>query len=170
MIPALCQLLVTGCTGITSVPGNETLSLKSTPTSASVYIMDKKIGETPLEIGQDILYPTAYDPTKQEQYGVVVIKSDGCKAYSRRIGYRELARDIDVILECGNLQDKAATEKEAVAETQSSKPAPADDIGLEPDQTKSVKDRLMELNQLKQEGLISPQEYNAIRQRIMDSI
>lgn len=170
MTLALCLPLVTGCTGITSVSGNETLSVKSTPSSASVYIMDKKIGETPLEIGQETLYPTAYDPTKQEQYGVVIIKSDGCKEYSRRIGYRELAKDIDATLECGDLQDKVSIEKEAVAATQSDKPAQAGNIGLEPIQTKSVKDRLMELNQLKEEGLLSPDEYHAIRQRILDSI
>jgi hypothetical protein len=161
------QLLTAGCTGVTSLSGDETLSIKSQPTSASVFIMDKKVGVTPLEIRQETLYPTTYDPAKQDQYGTVTLKHEGCADYTQHIGYRELAKDMDISLVCGEANEKLMAEPSVSdSDTRSNHP----DAKRQPMQKKAVKQRLIELDQLKQEGLISPEEYRSIRQRILNAI
>lgn len=173
-----CQMLATGCTGIASMSGDETLSVNSVPSGASVYIMDKKIGETPLQIDQSTIYPNTYDPDKQSQYGVVSIRMEGCKDYSRRIGYRELVKNIDAELECGDSKVQPKTEAVQVAEPTTtheaqSEPAPpqvTDEGSTKHMREKSAKSRLIELNQLKDEGLITPEEFQTIRRKILDAI
>ncbi|MEJ2622252.1 MAG: SHOCT domain-containing protein [Candidatus Thiodiazotropha sp.] len=129
--------------------------------------MDKKVGVTPLEIGQETIYPTTYDPAKQNQYGTVTLKHEGCEDYTQYIGYRELMKDIDISLVCGEANEKLTAEP-SVSDSDSSSNHP--DAERQPMQKKAVKQRLIELDQLKQEGLISPEEYRTIRQRILNSI
>ncbi|MCU7843734.1 MAG: SHOCT domain-containing protein [Candidatus Thiodiazotropha sp. (ex Monitilora ramsayi)] len=173
-----CQILVTGCTGIASMSGDETLSVNSVPSGASVFIMDKKIGETPLQIDQTTIYPNTYDPDKQSQYGVVSIRKAGCTDYSRRIGYRELIKNIDAELECGDSQTPSRTEAVQAAQSPTTNEVRSEPVSPQVTnegstklmREKSVKNRLIELNQLKDEGLITPEEFQTIRRKILNAI
>ncbi|MCU7852346.1 MAG: PEGA domain-containing protein [Candidatus Thiodiazotropha sp. (ex Monitilora ramsayi)] len=173
------QALLSGCTGIANVSGSDSLSVKSNPSGAQVYVMDKLIGETPIEISQTTLYPNTYDPDKEALYGVVVIKKEGCRDHSQRIGYRELIKSINADLTCGSTISKAIEKKESavlapIPQESPSTPKPLETENIAPSNTmsinKSAKRRLIEINQLKEEGLISEGEFQSIRQRILQTL
>lgn len=172
------QALAAGCTGIASISSSDTLTVTSNPDGASVFIMDKKIGETPLEISQSTIYPNTYSPDKEGLYGVVTLKKAGCNDFSRRIGYRELIKNINADMECGDIDRQAP---EVPAQTGQSQtpienkvvPEPAQTVNYDPvnaSRARNAKNRLIELNQLKTDGLITDEEFDTIRQRILDSL
>lgn len=194
----LCLPLLHACTGIGAVSGNMPLEVESVPSGATVTIMDKNLGETPLRITQQQIYPAAYDPAQQQRYGEILIKKKGCRDYRKRISYRDFNQGLTVELDCGDIAEthplpshsstlaapRPATGRhasEAVAPN-AAQPVTAQDSTSEqgPAETnakanghqrdRTIKQRLIRLDNLKRDGLISEEEYRQARERILEAL
>lgn len=157
----LLTLVITqGCTNTSFSPHPDTLSVTSKPTGATVYTMSKKLGITPLTIHQEKIFPATYPPEQQNYYGILQFKKKGCKDQSVRVSTAAMVKGIDVKFDCG----QPALRKRTI-ETGSNTTAPAS-ITTAP----TARTRLLQLNELYQEGLITEKEYQEIRKRILDKL
>ncbi len=168
-------LVLTGCAGVGSIAGDDTLSVRSTPSAATVYIMEQAVGQTPLELTQQMLYPNTYSQDKAHLYGVITLKKSGCQDYTQRVSSRNIARGLDAQLECNTdgVDIKAASSNPAPVSTQQTDTTttiPEKPLSSAPATESSAKQRLLRIDQLKEEGLITEQEYQAVRQRILDAL
>jgi len=150
-ITALIASTITACSGQTMFTADPTrFTVTSTPPGATVYVMGKAVGTTPVEVKREQVFPGNYPQQLQAEYGRVTIEYQGCEPFSRTVS--------NAVLEDGlaaNLKCQTATP---------SLPTPA---------TKPVdspRQRLLELKQLFEDGLISEQEYNAKRNSILDAL
>ena len=129
--------------------GGAQIKVKSKPAGAEVYVMGDLLGLTPLEFPASRVFPVVYPPEKQQLYGRVVLVREGCIKKTVPVSTGRLASGIHVKLQC---QQSGETGEM--------------DIKTRPLRTKQ---RLMELQELLKNGLISKPEYNEIRQRILKS-
>jgi hypothetical protein len=166
-------VLLAGCSGIGNFAGSDSLSLRSNPSDAEVYVMGQAVGRTPIEISQPTLYPSVYPQEQQHLYGVVTLKKTGCADFQRRVSGRDIARGLQVELDCGVDLSGNPPARAATVDTPRAAPEISDSTDPNPpmdDAAQSAKQRLQRINELKEEGLIDNQEYRAIRQRILDSL
>ncbi len=127
-------------------------TVTSTPSGATVYVMGKALGTTPLEIRREQVFPGNYPSQLQAEYGFVTLEHHGCKPYRKSISNKILEDDLAAKLDC------ATTEPAALPLEKAPEPKPA------------AKQRLLELKELYDEGLISEQEYQQRRQAILNDI
>ncbi|MEW8030461.1 MAG: PEGA domain-containing protein [Candidatus Thiodiazotropha sp.] len=179
------------------------LKVATEPSGATVYVMGKAIGETPISIPQQQLYPAGYDASTQPMYGSLLIRKTGCQDIKRRIRYQDFNTGLSVELNCNETLSTAThrTSRPAKAITppvtsrQDSPPATGNmDSALQPDSppqpspttrhtreadkieaakqpvNHSVKQRLIRIDDLRREGLITEQEYQQARKRILDTL
>jgi hypothetical protein len=157
------------------------LKVESEPSGATVYIMGEAIGETPITISQQRIYPAGYDADKQQQYGSLLIRKEGCRDSSRRIRYQDFYTGLSVKLDCNGhsaiTTQKSITtpdiQKERATETRGTDLVPGSDIRTKaetPSTEVTAKQRLMRIDNLKRDGLISDEEYQEIRKRILDTL
>jgi hypothetical protein len=116
------------------------ITIESEPTGATVYAMGKDIGVTPLVIRQEVVFPLTYSPEKRDLYGTIILQKEGCKDYKQRVSTGDYRYGIKAKLDCG--QNKAD----------------------------SVEQRLRQLKDLHEKGLITDEEEKATRKRIMDAL
>ena len=131
---------VHGCGPIKSDP--DTITIESEPTGATVYAMGKDVGVTPLTIRQEVVFPLNYDPAKRDLYGTVLLRKTGCQDYRRHVSTDVYRYGIKATLDCGQKQA----------------------------QPKSIEQRLQQLKELHDKGLITDEEEKATRQRILDGL
>lgn len=150
-------LLVTA--GCASLAGAErTISISSDPPGAVVYASGVKVGETPLRIVPDKVFPPRFVGLTYRAYGTLVIKKPGCKAYRRQVNDYVLSKDIHTRLQCNPNYHPAPSTGSAA--TGSRKPAAAGSVAF----------RLRRLESLRKDGLITEQEYRSIRRRILQGL
>lgn len=172
-----CMLpVLPGCTGTAFVSSSETVSVTSEPPGAMVYVMGESVGETPLTINQKDLFPTVYDQSKQALYGAILFKKSGCEDLSQPVGMNAGGTGIKAKLVCEGqplIQEKVVqtptpeetnTPTNAETSQQASKPT----VSKQP--SRPVKQRLLNLQDLRESGLLSEEEYLKIRQRILDEL
>ncbi len=116
------------------------ITIESEPMGAAVFTMGNKIGVTPLTIRQEVVFPLTYIPEKRDLYGTIMLQKEGCKDYKQRVSTADYRYGIKAKLDCG--QNKA----------------------------ESVEQRLRQLKDLHEKGLITDEEEKATRKRIMDSL
>ena len=149
-------ILVSACSGSSLVPKNSSeISVNSEPSGSSVYVMGKLAGTTPLVIDSNSVFPAAYLPEDQQDYGHITLTHEGCSDKKVKISTRMISDGLNVNLDCP------------------AKEVPVVDVLPAAGQhvvEKSVNQRLKELQALKDEGLISEQEYQEIRNRILRSL
>lgn len=176
-LAAIPLLVLTGCAGIGSITGNDKLAVQSTPSDATVYVMDQAVGQTPLELTQQSLYPNTYPQDKADLYGVITLKKAGCQDYVKRISSRDIATGVQAQLDCG--ENRAAANAASTRPAAAPAPIPEPAVTNTPETPaastptpaeRSARQRLQRIDQLKDEGLITEQEYRAVRQRILDSL
>ncbi|MEW8497893.1 MAG: PEGA domain-containing protein [Candidatus Thiodiazotropha taylori] len=182
--PILLLTQLPACTGIGGVSGEMPLRIESEPSGATVYVMDEALGVTPLEVTQNQLYPAAYDAGKADLYGKIVIRKPACEPFSQRIKYQDFPKGLQARLNCSDGAQPSkgsATAETAPAPQQSSQPvaAPPPEQRTKPVQSTlaetqpanpSIKARLQRLDNLRSEALISEEEYQAARKRILDEL
>ena len=128
------------------------ISVESDPSGAEVYVMGQKVGITPLEVRQIDVFPLTYTPDQQDLYGRIVLKKEGCKEHRQPISTRVYAKGAKIKLDCGTTTD-------ATKETRPAAP-----------ETSSVENRLRQLKDLREKGLITDEEEKNIRQRILKDL
>lgn len=167
--------VIQGCSGTAFVSSSETVPVTSEPSGATVYVMGDLLGETPLVINQRDLFPTVYDQSKQDIYGTILFKKTGCEDHSQPVGMHAGATGINAKLVCEEeslAQEKAVQtiplEETLILDTATPEKERAQPVPKQP--SGSAKQRLMNLQDLRDSGLISEDEYHNIRQRILDKI
>lgn len=174
------------CTGIGELHGEMPLHIETIPSGATVYIMEKAIGETPIDITQSQLYPPAYESSKRDLYGKINIRKRECDDYTQRVKYQDFTKGLKIQLVCGEL-----SAKREIIEQDETKPADAENRPVEKNERveeqpkalnnsenkakqtisdNSIKQRLIRLESLHQENLISDEEYQSARKKILSEL
>jgi len=147
--------MVSGCAG-TGGP-RESITFDSQPQGARVYVAGREIGVTPLKVVLEDTFPkhwTGRVRPDEEAFAsfrrteTVDLKKEGCETYTHIYVEEELKDDIKVTLKC---------------DPNYKPPAPTG-------QAQTVEQRLRSLDELKQKGLVTDEEYRAQRQRILNSM
>jgi len=142
----LAALVIQGCT----VP----INVRTTPNGATVYADGQPIGMTPLEIDPEEVFPRKFSGYQWERSGMLSFERVGCEPLALPVDNELMKESIRVKLDC---EPGAAAINPAAAAV--ARPAPADSVA-----------RLREIERLKAEGLISDQEYDRLRERVLDSL
>lgn len=134
------------------------ITVTSSPSGATIRANGSKLGETPLKVNIDKSFPATWVPA--EEYGVVyrmsgklTIEKRGCDDYTVPVSPTEPAGDINAILVC--------TEE---------LPAPGPAETAKPVISENIKQRLEKLDKLYHDGVITTDEYNQHRNRILDEL
>ena len=142
-----------------------TLRVESTPSAAEVEVIGGKAGVTPLTIDERDIYPNNYPDDRVDLYGTVVLRHPGCEPLRHRVTLGDIRDGLQLRLNC---EGDAAPPAQAAAP--SALPAPATATATtEPGETMSKRRlrQLQVLQELLDEGLISPPEEQRVRRRIL---
>jgi hypothetical protein len=134
------------------------ITVSSSPSGATVRANGNKLGETPLKVNIDKSFPPTWVPG--ENYGIVyrvsgklTVGKSGCDDYTIPVSPTAPAGDIDVTLVCAE---------------ETPTPGPAETAT--PVIPETIKQRLEKLEELYRDGVISTDEYNQHRSRILDEL
>jgi hypothetical protein len=157
-------LAATGCSQVAKVERSKRIT--SDPPGATVYARGVEIGTTPLSILPDEAFPPGFVGLSYRAHGILMLKKPGCKTYTQEVDDGVLAKDIHVRLECGpNYSEPQSPENASEKGAQSPMPAEASSPVAD-----SVEARLRRLDDLHKKGLVSDQEYEKSRQRILNNL
>ena len=151
-------LLLQGCAG-SFVKSEKPASVTSSPSGATVFANILELGKTPLKHNLYDAFPGGWQNSIYQAQGVLVVKKDGCKDYTLKVSDLILSKPIYAELKC----DKVSTVE---------KPAPAATTQVESqtDKESGTEKRLNKLEGLHKKGLITKDEYQKNRERILSDI
>ncbi len=152
-IAALLGLTVlSGCAGLTP---RTAVTIDSDPQGASVRVSGKLVGVTPVTLDIDTVFPNHWtDKADPDEEGIafyrrmetVDITKDGCELYTKRFMSEDVMKDHKITLRCDpNYRAPATAEG-------------------------GVEQRLRRLDELRGKGLISDEEFNEQRRRILNTL
>ena len=122
----------------------------SEPSSALVYVMGELQGVTPVTINMTRLYPVTYSKENEQLYGRITLKHDDCSERIVKITNRMAGKVLKEKLDCHD--NEMVTVNTPILTK------------------KSVRQRLQQLQELKNDGLIDEEEYQKVRHRILESL
>ena len=171
-------LFLQGCSG------RKGITIDSEPQGASILADGKNIGNTPLQIKQDDVFPPRWHGTSYMVKGKLEIQKEGCDSYTMDVNDFVLSKDIRASLNCppgaAQTMNKPApvSDMPEVNDTKAvpAVPAAAPVNGESPASAKSstaddeIEKRLSRLKDLLDRGVITSKEYADQRKRILDSI
>ncbi|MFK5895147.1 MAG: PEGA domain-containing protein [Pseudomonadota bacterium] len=169
-----------GCGGIGLAPSNNVISVNSVPSEAKVYVMGHKIGNTPLKVQQRQVFPVVFDPDDSTLYGTITLKKEGCTDYREKVSFAVLEDGINAQMDC--IIDRKILTKPVVKEIIVEKSTPAkQNMSVKvkqipaPKQTenflsKTLQERILRINRLLKNKLISQEEYDIARKNILDEL
>jgi hypothetical protein len=139
-----------------------TLRIESTPSAAEVELIGGKVGVTPLTVNERDIYPNSYPDARAELYGTVTLRHAGCEPLRHRVTLDDLKQDLRLRLDC------------TVATAPAARPVPPPSVAhLPPAPAQTLPQRrlrqLQVLQELLDEGLISPAEEQRVRRKILQS-
>jgi hypothetical protein len=143
-------LLSQGCSG-SSVKQQKPADVTSNPSGATVYADDQKLGETPLRYKLYEAFPAGWKNAMFQAQGVLKVKTDGCEDFTLRVSDNVLSKPIHAELKCSEANK---TEKSTTAVIPHS----------------GIEKKLEELDALKKKGIITKDEYDATRMRILNEL
>ena len=152
--------LLQACSGA-SLKQQEVPSVTSTPSGAAVYANGKKLGVTPLHYRLDTEFPAVWKNMMFQAQGVLAVKLDGCEDYTLEVNDYVLSRPIHAELDCAEgagSRASAQEDREAVTATG------ATDAGA------GIENRLRQLEDLLNRGIITESEYKTTRERILNEL
>ena len=143
-------LLLQGCAGF-SAKQDKPASVTSTPSGATVYANILELGKTPLKHNLYDAFPAGWKNSIYQAQGVLVVKKEGCKDYTLKVSDLILSKPIHAELECGEM----------------SKP-----VKMTPVNTtrSSTEQRLKDAEALFKKGVITKDEYQKTRERILSEL
>jgi hypothetical protein len=149
---SLSFVLIAGCSRAAGLTRADEISVVSNPPGADVYAAGKRIGVTPLVLRQQDVFPVVYPPEQQDAYGTLLLTKEGCRDHTVRVNNAVIRKGVDVKLDCGQAE---------LAKPQAGVP------GASPP---PIKERLLRLNELRDQGLITEEEYREIRGKILGEL
>lgn len=145
----LTAILLGGCGGMIVSEKFDRIKLASDPAGAMAYADGNELGVTPLEISPGAYFRSGFVGMSYRYYGKLSFKKPGCESYSVEVNDAVLARDVHARLKCDpDYRQPAAT-------TPSSE---------------KFTERLERIETLRKKGLISDEEYKALRKHILDEL
>lgn len=180
----MAAALQAGCSSLPSLPwfsddgetpssDGKQIEIRSNPAGAEVLANGRSIGITPLTVTPDTVWNTGFRTAKD--YGVnyqfvgnLTIRMPGCKDYATEVDDSLLRKDIAVQLECGADYRPltAAPGQTAPGTGRAPAYAPADYETSE----EIMARRLRRLDGLRDRGLITEDEYQQVRRRILGEL
>lgn len=145
-------------------PGAALLRIESTPSAAEVELIGGRAGTTPVVVTERDLYPNDYPDARAAMYGMVLLRHPGCESLQHRVTLSDFKQGLHLHLDC------TAT---AVRTHTAAAPPEAHSLAAPPplESPKSVSQQrlrqLQVLQELLDEGLISPAEEQRVRRRIL---
>jgi hypothetical protein len=136
--------------GLFPSAGNKLIKIESDPPGATVYVMGKDRGVTPLKISNTDVFPNIYPKEKESLYGKVTLKKSGCTDVTRAVNADIIDSGLRAKLDCGDLNPT------------SSKNAPRSN--------ETVEQRLEKIKYLLSKGLISEEEAKKAREHIINDL
>lgn len=141
-----------GCSN--PIKNSRSITIASTPSGAHVLASGVEIGVTPLTIVPDEVFTPRFVGFSYRAAGTLNMKKNGCETFTEQVNDAVLSKDINVNLICN---PRART-------------LPAKTSTPQPVHSTSIEQRLRRLRQLHDQGLISDDEYRAIRRRILSAL
>jgi hypothetical protein len=174
------MLSISGCSSLGDLApsSKQTITIHSDPAQATVLADGTEIGITPLTFNPADAFRTGFTGGDNEllayrYVGKLKVKKSGCTDYVTEVDDNILSKDIDVKLEC----DPDYRPPSAPAATVPSAPtvtAPATPGVAAPDALSSMpasaEERLQRIDALHKKGLINSDEYQELRQRVLDTL
>ena len=146
-----------------------TLRIESTPSAAEVELIGGLAGTTPLTVSERDIYPNSYPDARAALYGMVTLRHAGCEPLQHRVTLDDLKQDLHLRLDCVAAKTAAPAPPVPVP-VSATTPAT---MHLPPAPPEAVPQRrlrqLQVLQELLDEGLISPAEEQRVRRRILQS-
>jgi hypothetical protein len=138
--------------------------IHSQPEGAAVMALGKTWGVTPMRLRVRDAFPALYRP-EQPYIGMAIhLGKEGCSEYRFPIHRRSIPTEIHAELDCAQATTPAATP--AAEPAPPAQPAPAQPPAAAP--PKSVRAKLEELEQLRRDGLVTEDEYQKLRKRVLE--
>jgi hypothetical protein len=156
-------LILQGCSG-SSVKENRPANVTSTPSGASVYANGVKIGVTPLQQNLYKVFPAGWSNWEYSATGVLMVKKAGCEDYILRVNDYILSKPIHAELKCTKVVESEEVLPAASDEKKKALAAPVVKSGS------AIENRLGELKDLYERGIITQDEYRETRKRILGDI
>ncbi len=144
--------------------GRGPVALETNPPGATVITLGRILGKTPLRVEKNDIFPLIYANELKPIYGKVRFKLKGCKQVTRQITPEDIAAGVKIDLQCGE------TASRKTAETANSSSDNFDTSLNAPlySGDNNIKVRLLRVKNLLEEGLITQDEANTIRRRILE--
>lgn len=175
MLATSALLLVGGKAAAIDGAGIRSFQVESDPAGAAVITITGHHGTTPLTLDERDIYPNSYPADETAQYGVVTLRKTGCRELNIRPGDSDIVNGLSLQLECGGLassdsEDRGAADAAAAGEVAApAAPGEADSSRRDEGSSASRKlEQLRFLQELLEEGLITPEEEATIRRRILE--
>lgn len=180
---ALAATVAAGCASLGEQPGQ--IAIASDPPGAEVVVMGRRVGVTPLAVEQRLIFPPTYPSEQQALYGMVELRRPGCASVQRAVSVRGVARGVEVKLDCAAGTRTAAEASAAVpaaapaaapATVPPASPRPATSAAAAPPgaapsaTTAAIEARLRRVQELRERGVISEQEAQEQRRRILGEL
>lgn len=172
---AFARLLTGGRAAAIDGAGIRTFEVESDPSGAEVITITGRHGTTPLTLDERDIYPNSYPSENMAQYGVVTVRKAGCRELNIRPGDSDIVNGLSLQLECGAPApaDSASREPPVSGIGASESPPPRSSeaqSGRGHEQTSASRklEQLRFLQELLEEGLITPEEEAIIRRRILE--
>lgn len=148
----VCVFYISGCAS------NRLVTIDSKPQGADVIADGKKIGVTPIEIMPDDVFPPRWIGSSYMVKGKLELVKQDCEPVSMEVNDAVLSKPVSKDLKCSE-QSKTvpAVAAEPVSAAKQAKNA-------------NIEQRLEQLQGLHNKGLISDEEYQAQRQRILSEL
>ena len=141
-----------------------TLRIESIPAGAKVELIGGNAGSTPLTVSERDIYPNTYPDARADLYGTVTLRHPGCAPLRHRVTLGDLKQDLHLRLDCV----VAATAVAAPPVSPASVPSTATPTPTPPDTMSQRRLRQLQvIQELLDEGLISPAEEQRVRRRIL---
>ena len=157
------------------------ITIDSDPQNASVYAEAVEIGMTPLAIKPSEVFQARFTSGGGDSDGMVAyryvgtlsVRKPGCKPWSTQVNDNILSKDIHVRLDCDPDYQPAGVKPAAPASAPTpppaaSGPATPESRPVQPGGT--AEERLRRIESLYIKGLLSDEEYRALRQRVLDTL
>jgi hypothetical protein len=155
----LAALFIAGCSGGMSRGTPETIAVQSEPAGASVIVMGQELGSTPLSVSTKTVFPASYATELEGQYGRILLRKAGCGDFVTSVDGKVLSHGLKAKLEC------TATATPSPVQPAVNEPHPAAPLAAA-----APGQRLRQLDDLRKDGLISEEEYQLLRRRVLDTL
>ena len=132
------------------------ITIDSEPPGAEILANEKPIGKTPKKIVADDVFPPRWYGGSYMVKGKLGLEKEGCQKYQMDVNDTVLSKDIKATLNCSEVPSH-------------SKP-PVSAVPAKATVPQGVEQSLQQLKDLYDKGVITEQEYQSQRKRILDKI